>query len=506
MRLRDLWVRLQNARFADFADVEIRGVTADSRRVEPGFLFAAIPGFERDGRRYALDAVQRGAVAILTPSKLELPKKIPQGVVPDVRRALSSAAAAFHRDPSTRMQVIGVTGTNGKTTTTYLLRSIFRAAGHEVGLLGTIAYSIGEREIPASHTTPESSDLQAYLAEMTRLRIPVAVMEASSHALTQSRVADVHFAAGVFTNLSKEHFDYHKDFTSYRAAKGILFESLSDDAAAILNEDDEASAYFKERTHARVVGYGLRGRGEVRGEILSLDTRGMRFRIRSPWGEAEVRTSLIGRFNVSNALAAAAAALSRGVSLDAVCAGLERVAGVRGRLERVDDGQDFSVVVDYAHTDGALQAVLADLRLIVNGRIVVVFGCGGDRDKLKRPRMAAVVERFSDRIFVTSDNPRREKPQAIIDDVLAGFADRKRVTVEVDRGKAIRAAIEEAMPGDLVLIAGKGHETYQILGDTVVPFDDRLTALECIREKTGRATPQSPEPSIAVHARTLGVR
>ncbi|MBI1848918.1 MAG: UDP-N-acetylmuramoyl-L-alanyl-D-glutamate--2,6-diaminopimelate ligase [Planctomycetes bacterium] len=502
MRLRDLWVRLQNARFADFADVEIRGVTADSRRVEPGYLFAAIPGFERDGREFAVDALNRGASAILSPTKLMLSKKVPQGIVPDVRAALSAASAALNGDPSSHLQVVGVTGTNGKTTTCYLIRSIFRAAGHEVGLLGTIAYSIGDREIPATHTTPESSDLQAYLAEMVRLRIPVAVMEASSHALTQSRVADVHFAAGVFTNLSKEHFDYHKDSTTYRAAKGILFESLSEDAAAILNEDDDASAYFKERTRARVVGYGLRGRGEVRGEILSLDTRGMRFRIRSPWGEAEVRTSLIGRFNVSNALAAAATALARGVSLDAVSAGLERVAGVRGRLERVDDGQDFAVVVDYAHTDGALQAVLSDLRLIVQGRIITVFGCGGDRDKLKRPRMAAVVERFSDRVFVTSDNPRREKPDSIIKDVVAGFADGKRITVEADRGKAIRAAIEEAMPGDLVLIAGKGHETYQILGDTVVPFDDRLTAIDCIREKSGRAVPSS---SPAACAERIGV-
>jgi UDP-N-acetylmuramoyl-L-alanyl-D-glutamate--2,6-diaminopimelate ligase len=485
MRFRDLSVRLRGARFIDVSDVEIRGVTADSRRVEPGFLFAAIPGFERDGRRFASDAIARGAAAILTPTKLSLRRKVPQAIVPDVRSALSEASAWFHRDPSAKLQAIGVTGTNGKTTTAYLLRSIFRAAGQEVGLLGTIAYSIGEREIPASHTTPESCDLQAYLAEMVRQRIPVAVMEVSSHSLTQRRVAGVHFCAAVFTNLSREHFDYHEDLTAYRAAKGILFESLAEDAAAVLNEDDDASTYFQERTRARVVGYGLRGRGDVRGEILSIDTRGMRFRIRSPWGETEVRTSLIGRFNVYNALAAASAALARGVALDAVSAGLERVAGVRGRLERVDGGQGFSVVVDYAHTDGALQAVLSDLRLLVNGRIILVFGCGGDRDRLKRPRMAAVAERFADRVFVTSDNPRREDPHAIIREILTGFSDLTNVTVEADRGKAVRAAIEEAQPGDLVLVAGKGHERYQILGDTVVPFDDRLTALEAIRERAG---------------------
>jgi len=472
VKLSDLANRIAGARLRGAADAEVSRVVHDSRQVRRGDLFVALPGTRMDGHQFVQSALEAGASAAIVERPVPLPGKPALLVVPDSREALGLAAHAMAGDPTERLSVVGVTGTNGKTTTTYLVRSILEKAGHRTGLLGTIGYQIGERWIPSRMTTPDATDLASYFAEMVESGLEAAVMEVSSHALDQRRAAGIRFRVGAFTNLTPEHLDYHKDMPSYRQAKGRLFAGLAADAWAVLNADDEASRSFAEGTAARVLWYGLDQPADVRAEDLKADLTGSRFTLCGPRGRAAVHAPLLGRHNVLNCLTAAAIAEALAVPLDAVVAGIGAVATVRGRLEPVPADRPFMVLVDYAHTADALENALTAVRALGPRRVILVFGCGGNRDRQKRPKMAEVAEKLADRIIVTNDNPRKEDPQAIAEEVLAGFSSRAAATVELDRRRAIATAVGEAREGDVVLIAGKGHETYQETREGTFPFDD----------------------------------
>jgi len=495
MKLSDLARRLPGSRLLGAGDVEVARAVHDSRRVRPGDLFVALPGTKIDGHEFVQRALEAGARAAVVEHPVELPGHPPLLVVGDAREALALCAHALAGDPTRRMTVCGVTGTNGKTTTTYLVRSILERAGRPTGVIGTIGYIIGRREIPSRLTTPDANDLADYFAEMVESGLKAAVMEVSSHALHQRRTAGIEFAVAAFTNLTPEHLDYHKDMISYREAKAILFAGLAADARAVLNADDEASAAFREATRAQVLWYGLEKPADVRAEDIRADVGGSRFVLVTPRGRAPVRLALLGIHNVYNCLTAAAIAEALDVPLEAIAEGIEALAMVRGRLEPVPTTLGFRVLVDYAHKTDALTHALSTVRDLVRGegRLIVVFGCGGDRDRQKRPAMAAVAEQLADRVFVTNDNPRTEQPRAIADEILAGFKSLERVTVELDRRAAIGLALGEARPGDVVIIAGKGHETYQIIGDVTQPFDDREVAAEILAEleKHAGAAPDS---------------
>lgn len=480
MRLSSLREVLPEADFIDFEDVPITGVANDSRRVKPGHLFVAVPGYKEDGLRFVVDALSRGCVAVLTDRRTQGIPHVPQVVVPDVRRALARVSSHFYRYPSSALSVVGVTGTKGKTTTSYLVRSMLEAAGGKVGLLGTVSYVIGDREIPAPMTTPDAVDLQGYLAQMREEGLTHAVMEVSSHALAQRRADGIDFAAGVFTNLTRDHLDFHKTHEEYRDAKAILFEALGRERVAVLNADDPASDEFARRTQARTVWYGLRPGMDCSAEVMHGDLDGTVVHLWTVRGDAEFRMPLVGRHNVYNLLAATASVLALGHSLAVAVAGAQGMRCVPGRLEAVECSQPFHVFVDYAHTEDSLRNVISALRGLVAGRILAVFGCGGDRDRGKRPLMGRAVEELADLAFVTSDNPRTEDPARILDDVVAGMTDVARRRVILDREEAIFAAIREARAGDVVLLAGKGHEHYQILRETVKPFDDREVAIRAI--------------------------
>jgi len=465
-------------------NVEVRGVTYDSRKVEPGDLFAALRGERRDGTDFVRQAAGRGAIAILTESAERL-TDLPQLVVPDARAALADAARLIYGDPAERLRLVGVTGTNGKTTTTYMLRAALAAGGSPCGLIGTVEVDLGSGGAPATLTTPESADLYRAFRDMIANGCTHAAVEVSSHALAQDRTRGLTFAVAVFTNLTQDHLDYHGTMENYLDAKARLFETLAPDALAVLNADDPASETLARRTRGRVVSYGLGEDADIRAEIREMTAAGSRFSVHAGGSETEFRLGLAGRHNVQNVLACAAAATGLGLPIEAVAAGLAALAGVPGRLEPVDEGQGFRVLVDYAHTPDALAKVLAALRELRPARILTVFGCGGDRDRTKRPTMARAAGEASDRVFVTSDNPRSEEPDAIIDEILPGFSSLERVTVEPDRARAIRAAVEEAREDDVVLIAGKGHENYQIVGAERLSFDDRKVARAILRERVG---------------------
>jgi len=483
MNLSDLAKRIPGARVRGGGEVQVRRAVHDSRRVRPGDLFVALAGTQVDGHRFVQAALEAGAAAAVVSREVDLPGNPSLLVVPEAREALGICAHALAGDPTRHMTVCGVTGTTGKTTTTYLSRSIFEQAGRPAGILGTIGYIIGRREIPSPLTTPDADYSAGYFAEMREAGLDAAVMEVSSHALHQRRTAGIDFDVGAFTNLSPEHLDYHENMISYREAKGMLFAGLAETAHAVLNADEPASRSFAEATRAAVLWYGLETPADVTAENLRSDTKGSRFTLVTPRGQTEVRTPLLGTHNVLNCLTAAAMAEALDLPADAVAAGLEAVETVRGRLEPVPTNLPLSVLVDYAHKTDALEHALTTVRELVraDGRLLLVFGCGGDRDRQKRPAMAKVAERLADRIVVTNDNPRTEVPEAIADEILAGFDAPEAVTVELDRRKAIALALEEARAGDVVIIAGKGHETYQIIGDVTRPFDDREVAAEVLR-------------------------
>ena len=475
MRLPELIRLLPGHDAAGLPDAEVLGVQEDSRRVGTGDLFVARRGHGHDGKDFIIDAHRRGAVAVVADAPVP-DAPLPVVVVRDAGAAASILANAALNHPSRAMKVCGVTGTNGKTTTTFLLRHLLRSAGKTAGLIGTCEVDDGTRSRASAMTTPGPVALAETLAGMRDKGCEAVAMEASSHALDQGRVAGVSFAAAAFTNLTGDHLDYHKSLDAYANAKAELFRGLAEDAVAVVNADDPASATMLEHCRGRPVTFGFKDADYAARDLLCT-ADGCRFVLKTPDGVAEASIALVGKHNVQNALCAAAVAGETfGLTVHQLAAGLADAAGAPGRLERVDAGQDFAVLVDYAHTDDALDNVLSALRPITKKRLIVVFGCGGDRDRGKRPRMAAVAERWADGVIVTSDNPRTEDPHKIIDDIAAGFSDRSVVTFEPDRRSAIAAALASAGRGDVVLIAGKGHETYQIVGDERLPFDDAAEA------------------------------
>jgi UDP-N-acetylmuramoyl-L-alanyl-D-glutamate--2,6-diaminopimelate ligase len=472
---------------ADAPDLEVVAITHDSRRAVPGCVFACIPGAVADGHDHAPDAVARGAVALLV--ERPLPLAVPQAEVPSVRAALGPVAATLFGHPSASMRVLGVTGTNGKTTTTYLLEAIARhgrtGGAERVGVVGTVGARVAGDTIETGHTTPEASDLQALLAQMRDAGAATVAMEVSSHALHQHRVDGVQFAAVCFTNLSHEHLDYHGTLDAYFDAKASLFTRARTPAAAV-NLDDARGRELVQRALAEqldVWTYAVDdGTADVGATEVTFGATATRATIgdRRTGADAVVDLPLVGSFNLANALAAAATARASGIAFDAVVAGLGEPVVVPGRLERIDARQPFAVLVDYAHTPDALARVLAAARPLAGpgGRVLCVFGCGGDRDPGKRPLMGAAVAQGADVAVLTSDNPRSEDPQAIADAVLPGLADARAVRVELDRRTAIAGALADAEPGDVVVIAGKGHETGQTANGRTVPFDDRVVARE----------------------------
>lgn len=480
---------LDAARITRGGDTLITGVAYDSREVRPGDLFICVQGFVHDGHRFAPDAVARGASALVV--ERELPFDVPQVVVGDARTAMGQLAAAFYGNPSQDLRVIGVTGTNGKTTTAYLVRALLENAGRRCGIIGTVVQSTGAGELPASRTTPESVDIQRLMREMADNGCQAVAMEVSSHGLVLKRTVGIEFDVAVFTNLTQDHFDFHRTFDDYLRAKRQLFTALAPAGAglkarkaAVINGDDPYAQKFLEASAAPAITYGLSEERDLWASDVRVTADGVRYIARTNKGQAPVRLRLTGRFNVYNSLAALAVGLVEGVDLEEAAAGIAQTV-VPGRFEPVDEGQDFAVIVDYAHTPDSLENVLKTARGLAKERVICVFGAGGDRDRTKRPIMGQIAAELADFVVITSDNPRSEDPEAICREVAAGAekAGAAPFDVIVDRREAIRHAISVANAGDLVLIAGKGHETYQEIGGEKLHFDDREEARLALRER-----------------------
>lgn len=466
---------------------EVTGLEYDSRHVKQGDVFVAMKGESRDGNRFIEQAVAAGAVAVITDSD-QTRANVAWAKVSHGRRALAIVSANFYRHPAKKLGITGITGTNGKSTTAFLVESILQSAGRKTALVGTIEYHVAGRTLPAPHTTPESLDLQKIFRDAVDAGATEAVMEVSSHALAQQRTFGIPFDVAVFTNLTRDHLDYHKTMDEYFAAKKILFEASGANAPrlSVLNADDDYGrqliAFCKQRG-SEVITYGI-SKADFHSAKLEITPRGTSFQMITPDDTIPVNSQLIGRVNVYNIIAAGAAAYARGCSTEAIAAGVANLARVPGRFEGVDCGQPFTVVVDYAHTDDALRNLISLAREFVRsaGRVITVFGCGGDRDRTKRPLMGEAAGRGSDFVVLTSDNPRSEDPLAIINDAVVGLQrTTTKYVVEPDRCAAIRIAIEHAQSGDIVLLAGKGHEKVQVLNTGPVPFDDSQVAAEALR-------------------------
>lgn len=475
---------------------EIDGLVYDSRQVKPGYLFVALKGHALNGHHYLSDAIRKGAVALVAEEFEGLQGNQAKVRVPDSREALSKLATQLYEHPFEGMNLIGITGTNGKTTTSYFLESMLSASGARVGVIGTINYRFLSKTVSAPVTTPESLDLLRLLREMANGDVTDVILEVSSHALDQKRTEDCPFKVAIFTNFSRDHLDYHNTMEEYFKAKSLLFQGLKNrrgqsEAIAVINADDPRGEQLASLTKARIMTYGLVQKSHVRADSILTDRTGLRARLITPVGERSIRSHLIGKVNIYNILAAAAAAISLNVDIDTVVAGIETLRVVPGRLEFVQNKKGLNVMVDYAHTPDALLKTLRILRPLVDGKLITVFGCGGDRDKGKRYEMGLVAGENSDLLIITSDNPRNENPLSIIAEIENGAeesglirlnnASQKPFTgsgyfVEEDRGKAIRKAVALAGQEDLVLIAGKGHESYQIIGEERKTFDDRKEA------------------------------
>lgn len=471
-------------------EVEVRIIQYDSRKVERGDAFVALRGSRLDGNRFIQDAIVRGAKVVVTDDDASLPDSffmhagVVKVVVQDSREALAIMSAAMYDYPAEKLSLIGVTGTNGKTTTTAIIRSLLDSSGKKTGLIGTIEYNVGGESRPASHTTPESRELQALFSEMVSNRCSAAVMEVSSHALDQRRVHGLPFDVAVFTNLTQDHLDYHGSMESYFLSKQRLFDALPQDAVAVINADDPFGKRLKEIITARTVTFGLTDGADVRATDISVSWKGIECSIRYAGASTKISSPLVGTFNVYNILAAFAAVSAMGIPEATIGEMLKEVKPVRGRFEQFLSPEGWVAVVDYAHTPDALDKTLrAILDLKGRGRVITVFGCGGNRDATKRPLMGAIASEKSDLTVVTSDNPRSEKPDDIIDDVMAGIVPGRAVIRESDRAAAIELALREAKRDDVVLIAGKGHEDYQIIGESTIHFSDREIVERTIRTR-----------------------
>ncbi|MFH0877380.1 MAG: UDP-N-acetylmuramoyl-L-alanyl-D-glutamate--2,6-diaminopimelate ligase [Candidatus Omnitrophota bacterium] len=477
MKLSELLRGLDIVQRSGPEEVEIRDVASDSRQVQDGGLFVAVAGSQQNGHRYIPDVLKRNAAAIIFQDSSFFPlrePKIAHILVKDSQQALRQVAGGFFGHPYERLRCVGITGTNGKTTVSYLVHSILAAAGLRAGLVGTIGRRTRDEMKPLTNTTPGIVELHRIFKEMADAGNRIVVMEVSSHALDQERVKGIKFSCVIFTNLTQDHLDYHRDMETYFCAKQKLFtDYVESQTALVLNTDDPFGKRLFQSAKRNVLTYGFSGQADVRSERRVLGQDGSSAMIQIPDGAFEVRTQLVGEHNLYNILAAAAFGVSQGLKPEVIKAGIERLKFVPGRLERIESNKDFLVFVDYAHTDDALKNVLESLRRIVhNGRIITVFGCGGDRDQGKRPKMGSVVSALSDYCIVTSDNPRSEDPQVIIAQIKEGIS-RKNFETEPDRMIAIQKALNMAQKGDVVLIAGKGHETTQVIGKTVLSFDDK---------------------------------
>jgi len=488
---------------------EINGIAYHSKQVREDFLFAAIRGAEADGHQFVKEAIERGAEAVVLEEEQKVSNRT-MVLVPDSRRALAKISSNFYGDPSSKVILIGITGTNGKTTTTYLLESIFKKAGWNVGVIGTINYRFGQKTTPAPNTTPESLDLQRILWEMVREGTSHVIMEVSSHGLDLSRVLGCQFDGVVFTNLTSEHLDYHKTLERYFESKKRLFsdhliKSLKEGRFAVTNHDDPRGGEMVKGIDLPIIRYGLTPSCDVTADRLTSSFEGLSCRIKTPRGDLSIHSKLTGDFNLYNILAAVAVGTAMEVPLEILKEGVEELEGVSGRFEKVENKRGIHVIIDYAHTHDALERVLSDLKNILEGgnqnkgKMITVFGCGGDRDRTKRPLMGEVAGRYSDLAILTSDNPRTENPLVILDEVEKGLKSlhlkewdqeeiklwrSKRGYLRVpDRREAIRTAIRLALPSDTVLIAGKGHEDYQIVGKKKFPFDDRVEAKKALEER-----------------------
>jgi UDP-N-acetylmuramoyl-L-alanyl-D-glutamate--2,6-diaminopimelate ligase len=476
MKLRDL-LRDVPVRDVD-GDAEITAVTADSRLVKPGALFVAIPGTVLDGAKFIDQARARGAAVVIS-----------QNEVDDPRAALALIAANFYGRPAEKLSLVGVTGTSGKTTTTKMIESIFDATGEAVGLIGTIEYRAGDEVLSADRTTPDAVVLQEWFAKMRDAGVRHAVMEVSSHALALKRTFGVHFAAAVFTNLSRDHFDFHKDFEDYFRAKRILFDQIPGARAAVVNRDDEYGQRLIRELGDGVVTFGMKD-ADITPDV-EVTVRGLHGILRTPAGEIRIESTLLGQPNLYNWMAAVGAAIVVGIDRKAIEQGIRNLQSVRGRFERVASDDGPTVIVDYAHKPDALEKLLRAVReLAPKSELVLLFGCGGDRDKGKRPQMGEIASRLADRVIVTSDNPRGEKPQAIIDEIVRGIAGSNYEAI-ADRRAAIKTAIDRASDDQVIVIAGKGHETYQVVGDQILHFDDKEEAELALKKKAHKAVSNS---------------
>lgn len=460
----------------------IRALCVDSRRASPGAVFFALPGERHDGLSFAAEAVSRGAVAVVASRQITLPPRVTVIEAADVHACLARAAQAFHAHPERTLELCGVTGTNGKTTVTTLLQYLLEEPDEPVGLLGTVAYRLGGRTLPASRTTPEASALYDFLGQIRDAGCRRAIMEVSSHAIEQKRVFGLPLRVAAFLNLTADHLDYHGDMEGYFRAKRALFDGTNGEIpqAAVINLDDPYGERLAGELNGitRVVTFGTGPEAIFRARDIELTEGGSRFTVVGPDGTTHIRMSLLGHYNVSNALAVIALAREFGVESAQITGKLAAFPGVPGRMESIAAGQRFQVLVDYAHTEDALRNALSMLRAIVRGRLLVVFGCGGNRQRDKRPAMTSVVQQYADHCWATADNPRREPLAAIFADMRAGVCDPARIAFVEDRRRAIHLALREAQPGDTVLIAGKGHEAFQEFADTIIPFDDRMVARE----------------------------
>ena len=473
-------------------NVSIQDITADSRAVKPNSLFIALDGATVDGHNYIDKAIAAGAVAVIVSKLVAISDDVCVITVVDTRQAMMTCVPYFFDYPANRMRMIGVTGTNGKTTTTHMIRHILKAQGHKVGVIGTVHIMIGDTSYPIHNTTPDVVDLQHILHQMVQENVEYCVMEVSSHALALGRVSGVEFDTAVFTNLTQDHLDFHKTFENYLAAKCKLFEQVSasnqvkDNKGAVINIDDSYGHRVMEKTTAPTITYSTLGKGTLNASDVHMSTKNSQYTVNYKGESYPVSMNTTGLFNVYNTLAAIGACLQEGISMEAIDTALKTFSSVPGRFELIEEGQDFAVVVDYAHTPDGLQNILETAKAIKENRIIIVFGCGGDRDATKRPIMGRIAAKYGDKIYVTSDNPRTEDPVQIVKDVEVGVKEALRdgtsYEVIVDRREAINHAIHDAKAGDIVIIAGKGHENYQILKNETIHFDDREEARKALKE------------------------
>jgi UDP-N-acetylmuramoyl-L-alanyl-D-glutamate--2,6-diaminopimelate ligase len=479
MLLKELLREIQVSRIEGDVDKPIDAIYYDSRRVTPGSLFFCIEGFRFDGHDFAVEAVSKGAHAVVLRKDVPLSQHVTKVFVEDTRLAMALMSRAFYGYPARDIPIIGVTGTNGKTTVTYLIKSILEEEGKKVGLIGTIANMIGSKMLPAERTTPESIDLQKLFKDMQDEGVDAIVMEVSSHSLSLKRVAGVEFEVGVFTNLTQDHLDFHHTLEEYREAKAKLFLQSRQ---AVINIDDETGRMFAERVQGQLWTYGISRTAQVFARDIEITSRGVSFQLFLPGESSMVSLNIPGLFSVYNALAAATACHALGVPVRHIKAGLEKVKGVPGRFELLNTGTEYSVIIDYAHTPDGLENVLKTARDFTKGRVITVFGCGGDRDPSKRPIMGEVAGKYSDFCVITSDNPRNEEPMAIIQQIIPGIEKTTCPYVVIeDRREAIAYALNHGRAGDVIILAGKGHETYQILkNNQVIHFDEREVVAELL--------------------------